>query len=169
MIKYVLDIKILGLKIKPTGNANKPWEIICFSDAGDLVSRRSLTGFILYLLGVSGPWGSKSQVSVSLSSSEVECIALPEAVDEMMFVIQLLRSMKISIKLTVMVRVDNVEVILMASNITTTSCTKHVGIRYKYVNKYVEDRVVKIIFVKSADNDSNILMKSLSADLHEKH
>ena len=57
----------------------------------------------------------------------------------------------------------------MASNITTTCHTKHVDIKYKYVNKYVEDGVVKIIFVKSAGNDSRILTKNLSAELHEKH
>ena len=49
----------------------------------------------------------------------------------------------------------------------TTS--QHVDIWYKYVNEYVEDGIVKIIFVKLADNDSNILTKNLSAELHEKH
>ena len=57
----------------------------------------------------------------------------------------------------------------MANNITTTCHTKHVDIRYKYVNEYVGVRVVKMIFVKSADNDSDILTKNLSAELHEKH
>ena len=57
----------------------------------------------------------------------------------------------------------------MTSNISTTCHTKHVDIRYKYVNEYVEDRVVEIVFVKSADNDSNIFMKNVSAELHEKH
>ena len=57
----------------------------------------------------------------------------------------------------------------MASNITTMSCIKHVDIWYKYVNEYVEDEVVKIIFVKPDENDSNILRKNLSAKLHEKH
>ena len=56
----------------------------------------------------------------------------------------------------------------MANNITTMCCTKHVDIRYKYVNEYVEDRVVKIVFVKSAESDSNILTKNLSVELHEK-
>ena len=32
-IKYVLDMKNLGLKIKPTGKTNKPWEIMCFEDS----------------------------------------------------------------------------------------------------------------------------------------
>ena len=37
------------------------------------------------------------------------------------------------------------------------------------MSKYDEDKVVKIVFVKSADNDSNILTKNLSANVHEKH
>ena len=56
----------------------------------------------------------------------------------------------------------------MSSNITTTCHTKHVDIRYKYVNEYVEDGVVKIVFVKSGDDDSNILTKNFSAEVHEK-
>ena len=54
--------------------------------------------------------------------------------------------MKISIKLAVMVRVDNVVAIFMATNITM-SHTKPLDIRYKYMNGYVEDGVVKIVFV----------------------
>ena len=34
------------------------------------------------------------------------------------------------------------------------------------MNEYVKDGVVKIVFVKSADNDSDILTKNLSAELH---
>ena len=33
VIKYVLDTKNLGLKIKPMGNSNEPWEIICFGSS----------------------------------------------------------------------------------------------------------------------------------------
>ena len=97
-----------------------------------------------------------------------EYIALSEAVKVVMFVVQLLGSMKIAAKYPVMVRVDNVGAIFMASNITTTCHTKHVDRRYKYVNKYVEDGVVKLVFVKSIDNDSDILTKNVSAELHEK-
>ena len=57
----------------------------------------------------------------------------------------------------------------MVSNIITTYHTKHVDIRYKYVNEYVEDRVVKIVFIKSADHESDILTKNLSAEHHKKH
>ena len=33
MIKYILDMKKLGFNVEPTGNANNPWEILCFSDS----------------------------------------------------------------------------------------------------------------------------------------
>ena len=46
---------------------------------------------------------------------------------------------------------------------------KHIDIRYKCVNEYVKDGVVKIIFSKFAENGSNILMKKWSAELHEQH
>ncbi len=50
----------------------------------------------------------------------------------------------------------------MAQNVTTTSQTKHVDIRYKFVNKYVEDGIVKSIFVKSKENDADIFTKNLN-------
>ena len=41
----------------------------------------------------------------------------------------------------------------------TTSRTKHVDIRTKYVHEYKEDGVMKIIFVKPEDNTSDIMTK----------
>ena len=68
--------------------------------------------------------------------------------------------MKILIKLPAIVLVDNIGTILMAINITTTTYTMHVDIRYKYMSEYVQDGVAKIVCDMSADNDSNILAKT---------
>ena len=94
---------------------------------------------------------------MALSSSDAERVALSEAVKEVIFVIQLLGEMKISVMIPVMVRVGNVGAIFMASNVTTISCTKHVDIRCKHVNENVEDGIFKNIFVQSAKNNSNDL------------
>ena len=85
---------------------------------------------------------------------------MTKVVKEVMFVAQLLESMQIVVKYPVMIRVDNVGAIFMVGNITNTSHTKHVDICYKYANDYVEDGIVKIIFAKSADNNSDILTKN---------
>ena len=68
-----------------------------------------------------------------------------------------------------MVRVNNMGAIFMTDNVTATSCTKHVDLRYKNVNKYVEDGIVNIVFDMSVANDSGILMKTLGGELHEEH
>ena len=97
VIRYVLDTKNLWLKIESMGNSNKPYKIVCFSDsdyAGGPVSRSSIHGIILYELGILVSWQSKSKKSVLLSSSEVEYVALSEAVKEEMFMIQLLGRIK---------------------------------------------------------------------------
>ena len=70
-----------------------------------------------------------------LLSSEAKWVALLKAVKEVMFVIQLLGSMKLAIKIPVIVRVDNVGAIFMASNISTASCTKDFDIKYNYVTE----------------------------------
>ena len=61
VIRYVLDTKYFGLKIEPMENSNRPWEIVSFSNsdyAGNLISRRSISGFIVYVLGVPVSWQS---------------------------------------------------------------------------------------------------------------
>lgn len=175
IIKYVLDTKDMGLKIEPTQlnkSSDEPWDLVCYSDsdyAGDPDTRRSVSGYILYLKGVPICWSSRAQRSITLSSSEAEWIALSEATKEIMFVLQLIKSMGIKVKLPIIVRVDNVGAIFMSKNITTSNRTKHVDIRTKYVNEYVEDGILKIIFVKSEDNDSDIMTKNLGGDLYSKH
>ena len=173
VIKYVLDTKNMGLRVEPTiDTKDEPWELVCYSDsdyASDPDSRRSVSGYILYVRGVPICWRSKAQKSITLSSSEAEWIALSEATKEIMFVLQLLESMKIKVKLPIIVRVDNVGAIFMSKNINTSSRSKHIDIRTKYVNEYCEDGIIKIIFVKSAENDSDIMTKNLGGDLYTTH
>ena len=93
VIKYVLDTKNLGLKHK---------KIICFSYsdyAGDTVSSKSISSFILYVIGIPASWQSKLWKSASLSNSEAEHVALSEAVKEVIFMIQLLECMKINVNI----------------------------------------------------------------------
>ena len=77
--------------------------------------------------------------------------------------------MKINVKLPIIVNVDNIGAVFMANNKSTNSRTKHVDIRTKYVNQYVEDGIIKVVFVKSEDNVADIFTKNLSSVLHNAH
>ena len=172
VIKYVLDSKDMGLKFYPSGARNCAWSILCFTDsdyAGDEVSRRSVSGYIISVHGVPVQWRSKSQQSVTLSSTEAEWIALSEAVKDIMFLKYLCESMGIRVQLPITVRVDNMGAVFMSKNVTTTTRTKHVDIRTKFVREYVQDGVIMIVFVRTEDNDSDIMTKNLGSLLHDRH
>ena len=149
VIKYVMNTKNLGLKIECRGNSIEPRDIKCFKDSnyvGDPVSRRSIRRFILYLLGTPVSWQPTLQKMCTLQLSSGAC-SLSWSCKEVIFIFQLLGSMKILVKYPVMVRVDNIGARFMVSNITTTPFNKHVEIRCKYVNEYVENRIVKMFLL----------------------
>jgi len=112
-------------------------------------------------------WRSRANKCVALSSSESEWYALSEAIKEVLFLISLCESMNIRVQLPVTVRVDNVGTIFMSNNVTTAGPTRH--IRTMFVRKHVEDGTVKIVFVRSEDNDSDMMTKNVSSNLHSRH
>ena len=172
VMKFVMDTENYGLKIEPTNLEEEKWTMVGYSDsdwAGDKDTRLSVSGFIIFLLGVPISFKSKQQRSVALSSSEAEYVALSEAAKEIKFVYQILISMGLKVKTPIVVRVDNVGAIFMAENMSTGQRTRHVDIRYKFVREFVENEFLKIIFVKTADNYSDGMTKNVSADTYDKH
>ncbi len=112
VIKYVPETRDLGLWIGPIQGSKQPWDFVCFSDsdyAGDPDNRRSVFCFVLYVCGVAISWRFKAQCSVALSSSEAEWVAASEIVTDVMFVLQLLQSLKIKVKCPIIVHVDSVK------------------------------------------------------------
>jgi hypothetical protein len=90
-------------------------------------------------------------------------------VKEVKFVAQILHSMEIPVKFPIICRVDNVGAIFMAENVTTSNRTKHIDTRYHFVREFVEDGFLKIIFVKTDDNKSDIFTKNVSGTTLDVH
>ena len=135
--------------------------------AGDKETRISVTGYILFFMGVPIIWKSKSQRSITLSSSEAEYVALSEAAKYIKFVYQLLQSIGVSVQLPIVVRVDNVGAIFMSENTSTSGRTKHVDIRYQYVNEMVMDGFLKIVFVKTKENVADVFTKNVTSEVYK--
>jgi len=175
VVKYVLDTKHRCLVMAPRMSNEQEdvtWQLKAYSDSdysGDRETRRSVTGFMIYLQGVPISWKSKSQRSVTLSSTEAEYVALSEVCAEIMFVKQILDFLGREVELPIQVHVDNVAAIYLANNATIGNRTKHIDVRYHYVREYVEDGIVKIVFVKSIDNDADIFTKNTGGEIHNIH
>ena len=137
--------------------------------AGDLETRISVTGFIIYLQGAPVCWRSKAQKGVTLSSSEAEYVAISEAVKEIKFIYYLLQGIGINVELPIIVKTDNIGAMFMAQNSSSGLRTRHVDTRYHYIRENVEDGIIKIEFVKSMENDSDIFTKNVTQEIYEKH
>ena len=172
VIKFMIDTKDLALHVNPTEKLLEYWTMVAFSDSDygtDPVKRISISGYVLYLMGVPICWRSKGQKSITLSSTEAEYIAMSECAKEIKFVHQLLTSMGIVVKSPIVVRVDNIGAIFMGENISISQRTKHVDIRAKFVTEMIIDGFLKVIFVKSEENDADLFTKNLPGELHHKH
>ena len=162
VINFVLETKTLGLRMVPIFN-DGVWKLEALSDsdfANDKDTRYSVYGYIIYFCGVPVAWKSKSMKSVVLSTTEAEYVAVSEVVKEIKFLYQMLRSMEIKVPLPIKVQVDNVGAIWLANNSSVSERTKHVDLRAHFVRDMIKDQVIEINFVKSAENDSDIMTKN---------
>jgi hypothetical protein len=80
VMRFITRTKDYGLKMAPIklDKDKFKWNMVVYSDsdwAGDKEDRRSVSGYVIFILGVPIMWKSKSQKSVTLSSSEAEYFA----------------------------------------------------------------------------------------------
>ena len=163
VINSVLETKTsLGLRMVPNFN-DGIWKLETLSDsdfANDKDTRYSVYGYIIYFCGVPVVWKSKSMKSVVLSTTEAEYVAVSEVVKEIKFLYQILRSMEVNVPLPIKVQEDNVGAIWLVNNSSVSERTKHVDLRAHFVRDMIKDQVIEINFVKSAENDSDIMTKN---------
>ena len=113
-------------------------------------------------------WKSKAQSLTALSSSEAEFYACAEAVKEIPFIAQTLLSMGISVELPVNVWIDNVGAIFMSENQTTSPRTRHMDCRWWFVSDLREQGLIKIQFVRTKENLSDIGTKNVDKETYDR-
>ena len=171
VIRHVLSTKGYGLKFELNKDMIK-WALKALSDsdfASDKETRISVFGYIIYFCGIPIAWRSKGMKSVVLSTTEAEYMALSEVVKELKFIVQLLQTMNIEVKLPITVYVDNVGAIWLSNNRTTSDGTKHIDIRTAFVKEYQEDGKLIIKFVKSEENEADIFTKNTTNVIFSNH
>ena len=171
VIMFVINTQNRKLILKPNKDVTK-WEVKGYSDsdfAGDTDGRKSISGYVIYFQQCPISWRSKSQKSVSLSSTEAEYMAVSEVATEILFIKSMLEFLGVKVELPIEVNVDNVGAIYLSKSATTSNRTRHIDTRYHFVREYIDDGVLKVVFVKSEDNHADIMTKNLSIRLFDKH
>jgi len=151
-----------GLKFEPTNSRNV--DLSGFADAdwaGDLVCRKSTSGYVFQLESSTVSWRSKQQSVVALSSTEAEYIALCLASQEATWLRKLLESIGFKQSDATTLYEDNQGTIALAKNPKSHSRTKHIDIKYHYVRESVEEKNIKLVYCSTEGMIADILTKGL--------
>ena len=88
---------------------------------------------------------------------------------EIKFVYQVLVSLGIKVKLPIIVRVDNLGAIFMSENISVLQRTKHVDVRFRFVQQFTMEGSIKVIFMRTDENDADLFTKNLNGEKYKLH
>lgn len=168
ILKYLYLTRNLRLTYKENKNVNV---IDCYVDAdwaGDNLDRKSTTGYMISLFGNIIYWKSRKQRSVTKASTFAEYVALSEAVSELKFVKELLKTFNVELREPINVYEDNSGVIDIAKNGNFTKNSKHIEVHYHYVHECINEKFINLIKISSDENVADIFTKALCREKFEK-
>jgi hypothetical protein len=71
--------------------------------------------------------------------------------------------------LLIIVITDNVGAMFMAQNSSSGVRTRHVNTRYHFVRVNLDEGIIKIEFIKSVENQSDIFTKNVTQEIYERN
>lgn len=135
--------------------------------AGDTQDRKSTTGYLFKIFDCTIVWCCKKQLSVSLSSTESEYIALSMAIAEACWLKNLLCDFDV-VQNEVTLYEDNQSAIKLVYNNENNKRLKHLDIRYHFIMDKIKEKCISVKYIKTQDNLADLLTKPLGKNLFEK-
>lgn len=106
----------------------------CDADwASDIDERKSTSGYIFTIQGGPVSWCSKRQVTVALSTTEAEFMAMTAAIQECMWLKRLQRELSPNDEKSLILYSDNKSAIQFAINNSFSNRTKHIEIKASFI------------------------------------
>ena len=138
-----------------TGYSDADW-------AGDVGDRKSTSGYVFIQGGAAVSWKSSKQSCVALSTAEAEYIALSAAVQEAVWLQQLMSDLLNKSIHEMTIFEDNQSTICLAKNQHTHGRTKHIDIKYHFIRNMVEAGRIKLAYCPTENMIADMFTKGLS-------
>ncbi|XP_071722951.1 uncharacterized mitochondrial protein AtMg00810-like [Rutidosis leptorrhynchoides] len=166
ILQYIKGTTDLGLQLF----ASSPSTLVAYSDAdwaGCPTTRRSTSGYCVFLGNNLVSWSSKRQLTPSRSSAEAEYRGVANAVAETCWIRNLLRELHCPLTAATIVYCDNVSSVYLSSNPVQHQRTKHIEIDIHFVRDLVAQGQVRVLHVPSRYQFADIFTKGLSFALFD--
>jgi hypothetical protein len=158
-------------KVKLTYRRPRDLQSVAMVDANygsNRDDRKSVSGAIYTVGGSITGWSSKTQKSVTLSSTEAEYCAMAMGAQEVMYARQLMNELGFGLKPGIIFE-DNTGAIFLARNRQVGQKTKHIDIRHHFVRDLKEEGKLEIRYVNTDHNEADICTKNMSESTFEVH
>ncbi|CAL9012449.1 unnamed protein product [Prunus brigantina] len=167
ILRYLQGTLDHGLKFS-TG----PWQLHACSDAdwvGDVNTRRSTTGFVVFLGPNPISWQSKKQTSVARSSTEAEYRSLAHTSADIAWIRQVLQDLKVRLPQQPVLHCDNLSAIALSSNPVYHSRIKHLDIDFHFVRERVQRGDLIVQYIPTEEQVADVFTKGLHSPIFLKH
>ncbi|CAN6693356.1 unnamed protein product [Malus baccata var. baccata] len=138
--------------------------LTAFSDAdwaADLNTRRSITGYVVYLGNNPVSWQSKKQSSVSRSSTEAEYKALAHTAADVAWVRGILKDLEVFLPLPPTIYCDNLSTIALSANPVFHSRIKHLDTDFHFIRERVQQGDLEVVYIPTEDQTTEVQQGAL--------
>jgi hypothetical protein len=160
ILRYVQGTIHFGLHLSPSPIT----KLISYTDAdwgGCPDTRRSTSGYCVFLGDNLISWSSKRQPTLSRSSAEAEYRGVANVVSESCWIRNLLLELHFPIPQATLVYCDNVSAIYLSGNPVQHQRTKHIEMDIHFVREKVARGQARVLHVPSRHRIANIFPKGL--------
>ena len=175
VMKYCVGTATDGLLIQPKGDwdgtRDYQFEVMGKSDSeySKDESRKSVNGWSTFLNESPVSFRSWMMPIVALSVTKAELFAAILCVQDMMYIMRLLNSMELKVKLPMILYVDNKGAKDLCNNWTVGGRTRHIEVKQYFLRELKEAGIVHVKWKSGADMTSDIFTKNLPSASFEKH
>jgi hypothetical protein len=166
ILRYLQGTLSLGLTMR----RSSPTELVVYTDAdwaGCPDTRRSTSGYAVFLGDNLVSWSSKRQHTVSRSSAEAEYRAVANGVAEATWLRQLLIELQQPPPRATLVYCDNISAVYLSSNPVQHQRTKHVEIDLHFVREKVALGHARVLHVPTTSQYADVFTKGLPTSLFQ--
>ncbi|RVW20357.1 hypothetical protein VitviT2T_022833 [Vitis vinifera] len=133
--------------------------------AGNIMDRKSTSGYFTFVGGNLVTWRSKKQKVVALSSAEAKFRGMAKGLCELLWLRRLLTEIGFAPDSEMMLFCDNKVAIDISHNPIQHDRTKHVEVDRHFIKQNLDAKIIQFPFVKSEDQLADILTKAVSSKI----